>query len=127
MLMQKEMNSQKTIDSLDMMMQELEKQKLEAEVLLFDASDEEEERLKLEQEIQGFEAWAIQARVLVNDPTWTPTYEEKRNAVRALGVVASVYPASGDHPYRYKIDITVPEIMKKVSSDHMYCWPCRSW
>ncbi|MGI9060866.1 MAG: hypothetical protein ACR2H5_20060 [Ktedonobacteraceae bacterium] len=121
------MNSQKTIDSLDMMMQELEKQKLEAEVLLFDASDEEEERLKLEQEIQGFEAWAIQARVLVNDPTWTPTYEEKRNAVRALGVVASVYPASGDHPYRYKIDITVPEIMKKVSSDHMYCWPCRSW
>lgn len=120
-------NSQKTIDSLGMMMQELEKQKLEAETLLFDASDEEEERLELEQEIQGFEAWAAQARVLVNDPTWTPTYEEKRNAVRALGVVASVYPASGDYPYRYKIDITVPEIMKKVSSDHMHCWPCRSW
>ncbi len=108
-------------------MQELEKQKLDAEALLFDACDDEEERGELEREVQGFEAWAAQARVLVNDPNWKPTYEQKRNAVRALGVIATVYPASGGHEYRYKIDITVPEIMKKVNSDHLHCRTCRSW
>ena len=106
-------NSQKTIDSLGIMMQSLEKQKLEAEALLFDACDDEEERGELEREIQGFEAWAAQAQVLVNDPNWSPTYEEKRNAVRALGVIATVYPASGGYEYRYKIDVTVPEIYEE--------------
>src|SRR5206468_10135515 len=114
--------TQKTIDSLGMMMQTLEKQKFEAEALHFDASDEEKERLELEAEIEGFEAWAEKARESVNDPDWTPTYEQKRNTVRALGVVATVYPVNGDHPYRYKIDVTVPEIMKKINSDYWYRW-----
>ena len=54
-------NSQKTIDSFGMMMQSLEKQKLEAEALLFDACDDQEELEELEREIQGFEAWAAKA------------------------------------------------------------------
>lgn len=114
--------AQKTIDSLGMMMQTLEKQKFEAEALLFDASDEEKERLALEAEIEGFEVWAEKARESVDDQDWTPMYEEKRNAVRALGVVATVYPVNGDHPFRYKIDITVPEIMKKITCDYWHCW-----
>jgi hypothetical protein len=120
-------STQKTIDSLGIMMQQLEKQQLDAEALLFDAADDQEERAMLEQEIQGFETWAAQARVLVNDPNWQPSYEEKRNAVRALGVIATVYPASGNYPYRYKIDITVPEIMKKLNSDHLHRWSCGPW
>jgi hypothetical protein len=121
-------SSQKTIDTLGIMMQQLEKQKLDAEALLFDAADDQEERAKLEQEIQGFEAWAAQARVLVDDPEWQPSYEEKRNAVRVLGVIATVYPAGGDYPYRYRIGITVPEIMKKLhTSDHLHRWSCGPW
>ena len=119
-------NSQKTIDSLGLLMQGLEKQKQEAEALLYNAGEDQEERGELEQELQGFEAWAANAQVLVNDPTWTPSYEEKRNAVRALGVIATVYPANGDYPYRYKIDITVPEIMKKVNSDHLHESSCKA-
>ncbi len=105
--------TQKTIDSLGMMMQDLEKQKFELEALLFDASDEEKERLELEAEIEGFETWAAQAQELLDDPAWTPTYEQKRNAVRTLGVYASIYPASGDYPYRYQINVTVPETYEK--------------
>ena len=94
-------------------MQTFEKQKFETEALLFDASDEESEWLELEREIQGFEIWAEKARSLVNDPTWIPTYEEKRNAVRALGVFATVYPVNGDYLCRYKIDVIVPEIYEE--------------
>ncbi len=105
-----------------MMMQTLEKQKAEAEALLLDASDEAEEREELEQEIQGFEAWVLKARILLDDPSWTPTYEEKRNAVRALGVIATIYPVNGGYPYRRRIDVTVPEIMKKLNCDYWHCW-----
>ena len=57
-------NSQKTIDSFGMMMQSLEKQKLEAEALLFGACDDQEEQAVLEREIQGFEAWEAKAQAL---------------------------------------------------------------
>jgi hypothetical protein len=97
-------------------MQELGKQKREAEGKLFDLADKEEEQAALEAEIVKFEKWADDVREDFNDPNYTPTYNDLRLAVRILGIKAIVYPTIGDWPFRQDIVVTVPEIMKRVHS-----------
>ncbi len=101
-----------TLDTLTAMMQDLEKQKREAVRMLDEQENEEEEREKIEKEIQKFEAWAEKVRSLLTDPTYTPTYEEKRLAVRILGITALVYPGKGEYPFRCKVEALPPAIRK---------------
>jgi hypothetical protein len=51
---------------------------------------------------------------LLPDPSYTPSYEELRLAVRILGLKVTVFPTTGEWPYRYRIDVTVPAILAKM-------------
>ena len=81
--------------------------------MLYDIEEDDVERAELEREIVKFEKWIVKVQLTVTNPSYTPTYEEKRLAMRILGVRATVFPTIGDWPYRYKIDITVPKIREK--------------
>lgn len=106
-----------TIAELAERMNNLETQKRKAEKLLYDIADDREERLELEVELTRFEKWVDEVRPFLTDPTYleTASYDELRVAVKILGLRVTVFPSTGEWEYRYKIDVTVPEIMKKLS------------
>ena len=79
-----------------------------------------EDREKLETEIIKFEKWADEVRPFLGNPDYMPTYEEQRLAVRILGLRAIVYPLHGDFPFRYKIEVSPPEIMKHLANCNQY-------
>ncbi len=81
---------------------------------MYDLEDEEEAKTALEAEIMKFEQWVEQVRPLLTDPSYQPSYDELRLAVRIIGIKVTVYPTKGDYPYRYTIKATVPEVMKKL-------------
>jgi site-specific DNA recombinase len=105
-----------TIKRLSHTMNDLEKQKQAAARLLASVEEDKEERDALEAEIAKFERWAQNVRPFLTDPTYEPTYEEKRLAVRIMGVKATVFPTQGDYPYRFDISVTVPDIVEKLES-----------
>lgn len=86
--------------------------------MLYDIEDDEEERAKLEAEIVKFEKWAEEVQPKLTDLAYiaTATYAELRLAIRILGIVVTVYPATGDWPCRFQIDVTVPAVLAKVQS-----------
>jgi len=106
-----------TLETLTGMLKDLEKQKHEAEAMIYDIEEDEEEREEVEKEIVKFEQWAEKVQALLGDPTYQPTYEEMRLAVRILGIKATVFPAHGNYPFRAKIDATIPAIVSKMK----YC------
>jgi len=103
-----------TISNLTVMLHDLERQKQKAEALIYDIEEDDEERAEVEEEIVKFEKWVADVQPFLTDPTYTPTYDELRLAVHILGIKAIVFPASGDYPFRARIDVTIPEIMKKL-------------
>ena len=103
-----------TIITLTERMHSLEKQKRDAEALLFDIEDDAEERAEIEAELAKFEKWVAQVQPYLTDPSYTPSYEELRLAVRILGLKVTVFPTAGEWPYRYRIDVTVPAILAKM-------------
>jgi site-specific DNA recombinase len=105
--------NKETIASLGGIMKDLETQQRQAEAMLYDLEEDEEELIELEAEIVRFETWAEHMRSLLIDQNYFPTYEEQRLAVRILGIKATVFPAIGDWPFRYQIDITIPRIIEK--------------
>jgi DNA invertase Pin-like site-specific DNA recombinase len=109
-----EATSDDTIETLKGLMHDLEKQKREAEAMLYDIEEDDEERQALEEEIVRFEKWVEKVQPLLTDPTYIPTYEEQRLAVRVLGIRAIVLPATGDWPFRYRIDVLLPKIIEKM-------------
>lgn len=108
-----------TIAELAQRMNNLEAQKRAAEKILYDIAHDKEERLELEVEIARFEEWVEEVRPFLTDPAYleSATYEELRRAVRILGLRVTVWPSIGNWEHRYKIDVTVPESMKKPYSD----------
>ena len=105
-----------TIAGLTLRMKELEKAKRAAEAMLYDAEDEQQERAELEHELVRFEKWVEQVQPFLTQPSYMESapYAELRMAVRILGLRATVYPTTGQWPYRYQFVVTVPEIMKKL-------------
>lgn len=63
------------------------------------------------------EKWAETVRPQLTDPTYlaTASYEELRLAIRIIGIRVTVYPTKGDWPYRYQIEVTVPDVLKKLN------------
>lgn len=104
-----------TIDTLTGMLKQLEKQKHEAEAMLYDIQDDEEERQLIEAEIVKFEQWAEKSRPYIADPTHPLSYEEQRFAIRIIGIRVTLFPERGDYPYRYKIEYAPPAIMKLLT------------
>jgi hypothetical protein len=105
-----------TIETITGMMKDLERQKHDAEALIYDIEEEEEDRQLVEAEITKFEEWAEKVRPLLGNSTYEPTYEEKRLAVRILGIKASVYPAKGDFPFRVQFEVAPPAILSKIKN-----------
>lgn len=103
-----------TIAELAQRLNDLEKQKRAAEAMLYDLTDAEEEKRALEAEIVKFEQWVSSVRDDLTNPSYQATYEEWRLAVRIIGIRCTVYPSQGDWPYRYQVEATVPEVMKKL-------------
>ncbi len=94
-----------TIASLTRRMLELEERKREVESLLNEIADEEEIRGALGEEISKFETWAEEAKPFLTDSAYIPSYDELRLAVRILGLQVTVFPTTGDWPYRYSISV----------------------
>ena len=105
-----------TMAEIKLRMNALEEQRREAEGFLYDIADEEEERAELEAEIVKFEEWADEVRPLLTNPAYIAhaSYDELRLALRIIGVKITVYPSGGNYPHRYKVEVTVPKIMKKL-------------
>ncbi len=112
------------IASLAQQMNDLENQKRAAEKLLYAIEDHEAEQAEVEAEIVKFEKWADEVRPFLTDPAYleTATYDELRLAVRILGIRVVVYPMGGEQ--RLTIDITIPEIMRKLDNNCNSLKPC---
>jgi hypothetical protein len=70
----------------------------------------------LAKELIRFEKWAYSVQEAMTDPSYIAhaSYQELRFAVEILGIRVTVFPTQGDYPYRYKIDIKIPELLAKV-------------
>ncbi|MFL5588768.1 MAG: recombinase family protein [Ktedonobacteraceae bacterium] len=114
-----------TIADLATRMNQLETQKRQAEAMLSDLEDEEEIFAQVEKELRKFEEWTEQVRPFLADPSYTPTYEEMRLAVQILGIHVTLYPSKGDYPFRYQIEVRVPQIVKGLVSTalSLACYP----
>lgn len=97
-------------------MNDLEKQKRDAQKLLHLLEDSDVERLEVEAELVKFEAWADRVGPFLTDPEYLKTagYDELLLAVRILGIRCVVFPTIGGYKDRLTVDVTVPEIMKKL-------------
>jgi hypothetical protein len=106
------------VASLAQQMNGLENQKRNAEKLLFAIEDHEAEEAEIEAELVQFEKWAESVRPFLTDPAYleTATYDELRLAVRILGIKVIVYPMGSED--RFTVDITVPELMKRLDSNN---------
>jgi|SRR5215469_365763 len=80
--------------------------------MLADLEDEEEVFMQVEKELRKFEEWAEQVRPYLANASYTPSYEELRLAVQILGIHVTVFPSKGDYPFRYKIEVRVPQIVR---------------
>ncbi len=103
------------IASLAQQMNDLENQKRSAEKLLYAIEDHEAEVAEVEAEIERFEKWAESVRPLLTDPLYLAeqaTYDELRLAVRILGGKVLAFPTGSKD--RFTLDITIPEIMKRL-------------
>lgn len=98
-----------TIDSLKALLHDLERQKREAEAMLYEAEEEEEKMQELNKALDTFETWAQKTREVLTDPTYVPTYEEKRLACKILGIRVTVWPMNGEK--RYDITLAPPSIV----------------
>lgn len=111
-----------TLATLTHRMQELEQQKRQTEALLFDIEEAEEERATLAAELQKFDAWVENVRPFLTDLSYVAnaSYEEKRLAIRILGVRATIFPVNGQWPSRYQITITVPGLSAQLPKRCVY-------
>jgi DNA invertase Pin-like site-specific DNA recombinase len=112
-----------TIDDLAVQMNGLEKQKRDAQLLLNQFEETDEEDIALEQEIQRFEKWAQEVRPNLSDPTYVAKapYSELRLAIRVLGIKCITYPGSGDYPHNGgELLVTIPKIMEKLTCVKTY-------
>ena len=103
-----------TLAHLTERMQTLEKQKRDAERLLYKLENVQEEIDLIEKKVADFEIWVEKVGPLILTDEYTPTYTELRQIVRILGLKATIYPEKGDYPYRYNIVATVPDVLSIV-------------
>ncbi|HEY0754911.1 MAG TPA: hypothetical protein VGD98_13210 [Ktedonobacteraceae bacterium] len=66
-----------------------------------------------------FEKWAEEVRPRLADPDYlkTASYDELRLAVRIIGIKVTVFPGSINWERHFDVDVTVPEVMKKLFSN----------
>jgi DNA invertase Pin-like site-specific DNA recombinase len=111
------------LDQLTGELKDLEQQKRKAEALIYDFEEDEEERAAIEAEVVKFEHWIGNVAPKLTDPSYQPTYEEMRLAVRIMGIHAEVFPTGEEcpqsafvdgQPQRAFVDAQPPRIMNKL-------------
>lgn len=120
---------EKTREKLGLQMQDIERQQREAEALLYDMEDEEEDRATIEKEIVRFEKWAEEVRPNLTNPLYLQNeaiYSELRLAVRILGIVVRCYPVQGDWPFQFDIQVKAPEVLARIDSNCVPSQPSAS-
>src|SRR5450755_2325488 len=95
--------------------EDIERQKQEEQALLGDAEEMEEENEKVEEELRRFETWAAHVRPMITDESYQPTYEEKRLAIRILGIHAVITPTSWGCKHAIEITFVPPKIMDALN------------
>lgn len=101
---------QDTIDDLKGQLHDLEIKKRKAQQYLDHEEQEEEENAKIQQAIDDFEAWAKKVAPRLTDPAHEVSYAERRAAVIAIGIRATVWPKGGED--RVVLEIAPPKIME---------------
>ncbi len=104
-----------TITQLAADINELEFQKRQIQSVLVGLEEEQEEQVQIEAELVSFEAWLEDKRTLLDDPKYQPAWEDKRKAIRSLGIRCTVFPLHGDYPFRRQFDLAPPDLMKLLS------------
>ena len=117
-----EVDDEEGLIVLRVRLKDLQKQKHDAEAMLYDIEEEEEQRDKIALEISKFEEWAYQVQGMLTDPNYQPTYEEKRLAIKIVGIRAVVWPMAGNYEHRLTIDVAPPNIMSLILKNKQRCW-----
>ncbi len=90
----------------------LQRQKRDLERMLVDLDNEAEKRQKVDKAIADFLLWCEGIRPFIDDPTYTPTYSEKRRALVILGITGKLYPS--ENKQRFVLDLAPPSIMEAL-------------
>ncbi len=61
--------------------------------------------------LDDFKAWCDKVRPHLTDPSFEPTYQEKREALEIIGIKVTVFGI--ERTERFKVDVEPPEIMGK--------------
>ena len=69
------------------------------------------EALGLHVEVDKFVAWCLQSRETYPNAT----YEEKRRALRVLGILVTVYREDDREHDRYQITVRIPDTVSRIS------------
>jgi site-specific DNA recombinase len=88
----------------------LQNDKREKEKLLGAMENTQEKTEKFLAALARFEAWTQKVRPFLNDPDYTVSFDDMREAVLVMGVKAIVYPASEEYEERVKITFFPPDI-----------------
>jgi len=91
-----------------------QKEKRDLERMLVDIENEEEKHCKVQKVIDDFLCWCEKVRPFIDDPDYTPTYQDKRRAVVILGIQAVIYPAASET--RYLLTLKPPKIMEVLET-----------
>ena len=91
-----------------------QKEKRDLERMLVDIENEEEKHCKVQKVISDFLCWCEKVRPFIDDPDYTPTYQDKRRAVVILGIQAVIYPAASET--RYLHTLKPPKIMEVLET-----------
>ncbi len=104
-----------SISRLRVTLEDIERQKQDAQALLGDAEEMEAENEKVEEELRRFETWAALVRPMITDASYQPTYQEKRLAIRILGIHAVITPTSWGCKHAIEITFAPPKIMDALN------------
>jgi hypothetical protein len=74
-----------------------------------------EKQEQLRNSLDRFEQWADSQRQFLDDPTYTPSLDDKIAAILFLGIKATVYPVNG-HMERVKLELMPPDIDRLLHS-----------
>ncbi len=95
----------------------LQRDKREKEKLLQGVVSVEERQQKLLASLDRFEQWTDKVRPFLDNPSYTLSWEDMREAMLVMGVKIVVWPAQADYSDRYTIGLLPPDIARFCEED----------
>ncbi len=110
---------QGTIDFLNSQLKQLATQEEEYQGQLVDDERIHQLWIQIQEKVEELHKVCADMREKLNDPTYIPDYDRKRELILFFGITAKVWKA--DQPQRFKIESRPPDIMSRISST-MFLW-----